>query len=55
MIYNHSDDHNAVWTTDADANGDAMFIIRAIREIQPGEEILINYGEGYWSGGWPKF
>lgn len=39
-IYNHSDDNSAIWTTDIDRH---CYVFKAIRDINPGEEILINY------------
>ncbi len=39
-IYNHSDNNNATWTTDLNRN---CYIFRAIKDIQPGEEICTNY------------
>lgn len=39
-IYNHNNDNNATWLTDVDKN---CFIFKAIRDIQPGEEICTNY------------
>lgn len=48
-IYNHNDNNNAEWLTT-----EAGILIRTIKEISVGEEIFINYGEAYWSGGWSK-
>ena len=49
-IYNHSDNNNAIWST-----SDNGIYIKAVKEINAGEEIFIHYGDGYWSGGWPKY
>ena len=39
-IYNHSDNNNATWETDLDKN---CFRFKAVRDIEPGEEICTNY------------
>ena len=44
-IYNHSDQNNATWFFDVKKNT-CKFI--ALRDIEVGEEICTNYGEGYW-------
>jgi len=49
-IYNHDDNNNAIWLTENES-----IVIVARRNIKEGEEITINYGEAYWSGGWPKY
>ena len=49
-IYNHSDNNNADWFTTE--NG---ILIRSTRDIKIGEEVFINYGDAYWSGGWSKY
>ena len=48
-LYNHDDNNNSVWTTTDDG-----LYITAIRDIESGEELCVNYGDAYWSGGWPK-
>lgn len=48
-LYNHDDKNNAMWHTD-----DNGVLIRSVRDIYPGEEVCIHYGDSYWSGGWPK-
>ena len=49
-IYNHNDNNNAEWLTT-----ETGILIRIVKDICAGEEIFINYGESYWSGGWPKY
>ena len=49
-IYNHSDMHNANWES-----SHAGLYIKTIKDINPEEEIFINYGYAYWSHGWSKF
>jgi SET domain-containing protein len=39
-IYNHSDNNNAIWTTNIDKR---YFIFIAIKDIYPGDEIFTNY------------
>ena len=48
-LYNHDDDSNCMWYSD-----EGGIVIVANRSICAGEELCINYGEGYWSGGWVK-
>lgn len=48
-IYNHSDQNNADWNTIDDG-----IVISAVSNIAADSQIFINYGESYWSGGWPK-
>lgn len=48
-IYNHADNNNAMWYTT-----DGGIYIKTLRKIALGEEVFINYGESYWSGGWVK-
>ena len=44
---NHSDEkQNATWKISPD---DKNIIVHAIRNINEGEEIYVNYGNGYWS------
>jgi len=49
-IYNHKDDNNAEWITTEQG-----LLIKSLKNIYAGEEIFINYGDAYWSGGWPKY
>ena len=49
-IYNHSDNHNADWET-----SHVGLYVKTIKDINPGEEIFINYGQAYWASGWTKF
>ena len=49
-IYNHNDNNNADWFTT-----EAGILIRSVKDIRIGEEVFINYGPAYWSGGWPKY
>jgi SET domain-containing protein len=46
-IYNHAndEDQNADWDTDAE---NSLFIFEAIKDIQKGEEIFVNYGARWW-------
>ena len=47
--YNHSEDNNAVWEDHPEYKA---FQFIAIRDIEPGEEVCIYYGdEMYWSEG----
>ena len=48
-LYNHDDNCNCVWTTVDDG-----LYITVIRDIESGEELYVNYGDAYWSGGWTK-
>lgn len=47
-MYNHKDDPNVQYYY-AD-NNMTMFEYKAIKDIQPGEELFISYGADYWSG-----
>jgi len=47
-LYNHSDTPNAAWKSSIPRN---TFFFYAIRDILPGEEILVYYGVGYWGVG----
>jgi uncharacterized protein len=48
-LYNHSNENNAHWYSD-NANRTLKFF--AVRDIEPGEEILTYYGsETYWTDG----
>lgn len=44
-IYNHSDNNNAEWGW----RDDGDLEVQAKRDIGRDEEILVNYGEEYWS------
>jgi SET domain-containing protein len=47
-IYNHSSNNNATWKSSVIRG---TFFFYAIRDIEPGEEILTCYGgEKYWEG-----
>lgn len=49
MLYNHSDNPNALWRSDLVNN---TFEFYAVKEINPTEEILIYYGDvNYWNDG----
>lgn len=50
-MYNHSDTPNARWTVEGDVKDPNSWfvIIKAVRVIHPGEEILISYGDEYWA------
>jgi len=43
-IYNHFKEPNVDWDIDMERN---LFIFKAIRDIDSGEELYVNYGEGY--------
>tara|TARA_R110000803_G_scaffold111684_1_gene180125 strand:+ start:66 stop:476 length:411 start_codon:yes stop_codon:yes gene_type:complete len=45
-IYNHDDNHNAIWV---DSKKDKHFNYIAVSDIKVGEEICTDYGETYWS------
>ena len=48
-LYNHSDDPNAYWISDL---GRKTFKFIAVKNISPGQEIFIWYGDSnYWSDG----
>ncbi len=49
-MYNHRDTPNAQWSvqgTPRDPNSWTV-VIQATQPINPGEEIFISYGDGYW-------
>jgi hypothetical protein len=46
MIYNHSREPNAAYYRSQERN---LYTYYALRDIQPGEQILINYGENWWA------
>ncbi|MBJ6761673.1 SET domain-containing protein-lysine N-methyltransferase [Myxococcaceae bacterium JPH2] len=46
MIYNHSNEPNAVYTRASDRD---VFRFHALRDIYPGEQICVSYGEAWWS------
>ena len=46
-VMNHSEEkQNATWVIDKDTESIKMY---AIRDIEPGEEFYVNYGEEYWN------
>jgi hypothetical protein len=46
-LYNHSEDEpNAEYQTDKARN---LIVVRALRPIQPGDEIFVNYGKSWFS------
>ena len=47
-LANHSDDPNSTWDFHETQSPPLMYI-RATRPIQPGEEVLLDYGAQYWS------
>ena len=47
-LYNHSDNNNATFNDWADKEY-SIAKITALRDIQPGEEIFVSYGEDYWT------
>jgi SET domain-containing protein len=49
-LLNHSCKHfNAEFVLDK-CDADSSFSIKALRTILEGEEVLVNYGDDYWSG-----
>ena len=49
MIYNHSNTPNASWRSNFE---NTSFEFYAVKDINPGDEILVWYGdENYWSDG----
>lgn len=49
MLYNHSDDYNALWRSNIEDNS---FEFYAVKEINPNDEIFIYYGDvSYWNDG----
>ena len=44
-LYNHRDDNNASWKVSDD---DSIITFFATKNIKKGEEIMVNYGDGYW-------
>jgi len=44
-IYNHSDDNNSSW----DFNEIPEIVVKAIRDIEKGEEVCVSYGKIYWN------
>lgn len=44
-IYNHMNDSNANWAIDFDND---ILIIKAVKNIQAGDEIFVDYGNKYW-------
>lgn len=49
--YNHSSSPNVEWISDEEHR---LLIFRTLREIAPGEELLSDYGDSYWTGREPK-
>ncbi|WP_257978959.1 SET domain-containing protein-lysine N-methyltransferase [Corallococcus exiguus] len=45
MIYNHSSEPNASYSRAEDLD---VFRYHALRDIHPGEQICISYGENWW-------
>lgn len=48
-LYNHDDNNNCIWST----NEGGIYVYTR-RKVSVGEELCINYGEGYWKNGWKK-
>jgi uncharacterized protein len=49
MLYNHSNEANANWRSNFESNS---FEFYATKDINPGEEILVWYGDiNYWNDG----
>jgi len=46
MLYNHSDDSNCAFSMNLH---DGLLAILSIRDIQAGEELTVDYGEGWFS------
>lgn len=44
-IYNHSFENNAHYLFDEEKN---VFVYQSIKDIQPGDQICISYGEKWW-------
>lgn len=44
-LYNHRDDNNASWKISDD---NSIITFFATKNIKKGEEIMVNYGDGYW-------
>jgi hypothetical protein len=47
LIYNHSPDPNAHYYRGS--LGRDVFVYYALRDIQPGEQICVSYGEEWWA------
>lgn len=45
MLYNHAKEHNAMYSRMTDRE---VFTFHAVRDIHPGEQIFINYGDEWW-------
>jgi hypothetical protein len=43
-LYNHSDDPNCKWYFE-----DNQIVIKCIKPIKKGDEVLISYGQSYWN------
>ncbi|RDI42083.1 SET domain-containing protein-lysine N-methyltransferase [Aquicella lusitana] len=46
IIYNHADEPNTGWSINVKTR---IMTIKAIRTIQPGEEIFVSYGDEWFS------
>lgn len=46
MIYNHSNQPNVAYWRGGDRD---LFTFYALRDIQPGEQLFITYGETWWN------
>ena len=46
-LMNHSENKNCTWKVE---NNDEILRFVATRDIKAGDELLTNYGHGYWSG-----
>ena len=44
-LFNHDDRPNADWKTDVQ---NEMMVFHALRDLEPDEEVFIDYGEAYW-------
>lgn len=45
-IYNHSDNNNAYWYFD---DTEDLIYVKTNRDIEPDEEVFVNYGPNYWT------
>lgn len=48
MVYNHREHPNVSWSYMPGAGG-GLVVITALRAIEEGEEMFINYGKNYWA------
>lgn len=46
-LYNHDDKYNCIWNT-----VEGGIYVYTLRKINAGEELYINYGDGYWKNSW---